>query len=81
MPIDIPRLILRIREIRAKRSACVALWFAVIFNPPSNRAIYVSVAVKVVNNILLGSQAIVAILYRSGLSLEQIARVAPKIQV
>ncbi|XP_014486678.1 PREDICTED: uncharacterized protein LOC106750693 [Dinoponera quadriceps] len=38
------------------------------------------VAVKVVNNILLGSQAIVGILYRSGLSLEQIARAAPKIQ-
>ncbi|EFN86499.1 hypothetical protein EAI_01224 [Harpegnathos saltator] len=37
-------------------------------------------AVKVVNNILLNSQAIVAILYRSGLSLEQIARAAPKIQ-
>lgn len=39
------------------------------------------VAVKVVNNILLGSQAIVSILYRSGLSLEQIARAAPRIQV
>ncbi|XP_029163151.1 abnormal spindle-like microcephaly-associated protein homolog [Nylanderia fulva] len=38
------------------------------------------VAVKVVNNILLGSQAIVSILYRSGLSLEQIARAAPRIQ-
>ncbi|CAL1683705.1 unnamed protein product [Lasius platythorax] len=38
------------------------------------------VAVKVVNNILLGSQAIVGILYRSGLSLEQIARAAPRIQ-
>ncbi|XP_029659070.1 uncharacterized protein LOC115233004 isoform X6 [Formica exsecta] len=38
------------------------------------------VAVKVVNNILLGSQAIVGILYRSGLSLEQIACAAPRIQ-
>ncbi|EGI63642.1 hypothetical protein G5I_07980 [Acromyrmex echinatior] len=38
------------------------------------------VAVKVVNNILLGSQAIVDILRRSGLSLEQIARAAPRIQ-
>ncbi|KYM96237.1 PREDICTED: uncharacterized protein LOC108779634 [Cyphomyrmex costatus] len=38
------------------------------------------VAVKVVNNILLGSQAIVGILHRSGLSLEQIARAAPRIQ-
>ncbi|XP_024871447.1 uncharacterized protein LOC112454348 [Temnothorax curvispinosus] len=38
------------------------------------------VAVKVVNNILLGSQAIVGVLHRSGLSLEQIARAAPRIQ-
>ncbi|GAB1865431.1 RIIa domain-containing protein [Camponotus japonicus] len=38
------------------------------------------VAVKVVNNILLRSQAIVGILYRSGLSLEQIACAAPRIQ-
>ncbi|KYQ49918.1 hypothetical protein ALC60_11093 [Trachymyrmex zeteki] len=38
------------------------------------------VAVKVVNNILLESQAIVGILHRSGLSLEQIARAAPRIQ-
>ncbi|XP_072767129.1 uncharacterized protein [Anoplolepis gracilipes] len=38
------------------------------------------VAIKVVNNILLGSQAIVGILYRSGLSLEQIACSAPRIQ-
>ncbi|XP_070160877.1 uncharacterized protein [Polyergus mexicanus] len=38
------------------------------------------VAVKVVNNILLGSQAIMGILYRSGLSLEQIACAAPRIQ-
>ncbi|XP_011692809.1 PREDICTED: uncharacterized protein LOC105452946 isoform X2 [Wasmannia auropunctata] len=38
------------------------------------------VAVKVVNNILLRSQAIVGVLHRSGLSLEQIARVAPRIQ-
>ncbi|XP_071566011.1 uncharacterized protein [Temnothorax nylanderi] len=40
----------------------------------------IAVAVKVVNNILLGSQAIVGILHRSGLSLEQIARAAPRIQ-
>lgn len=39
------------------------------------------VAVKVVNNILLGSEAIVGILHRSGLSLEQIVRAAPRIQV
>ncbi|KYN22958.1 PREDICTED: uncharacterized protein LOC108758743 [Trachymyrmex cornetzi] len=38
------------------------------------------VAVKVVNNILLGSQAIVDILHRSGLNLEQIVRAAPRIQ-
>jgi len=43
--------------------------------------VIIAVAVKVVNNILLGSQAIVGILHRSGLSLEQIARVAPRIQV
>lgn len=41
----------------------------------------IPVAVKVVNNILLDSQAIVGILHRSGLSLEQIARAAPRIQV
>ncbi|KYN31937.1 hypothetical protein ALC56_13690 [Trachymyrmex septentrionalis] len=38
------------------------------------------VAVKVVDNILLGSQAIVDILRRSGLSFKQIARAAPRIQ-
>ncbi|RLU26837.1 hypothetical protein DMN91_000634 [Ooceraea biroi] len=38
------------------------------------------VAVRVVNNILLGSQAIVGILHRSGLSLEQIICAAPRIQ-
>ncbi|CAK9825276.1 hypothetical protein ANTRET_LOCUS3321 [Anthophora retusa] len=38
------------------------------------------IAVKVVNNILLGSQAILCILYRSGFSLEQIAVAAPRIQ-
>ncbi|KZC03922.1 hypothetical protein WN55_00102 [Dufourea novaeangliae] len=38
------------------------------------------VAVKVVNNILLGSQAILCILYRAGFSLEQIAVAAPRIQ-
>ncbi|KAL6435861.1 hypothetical protein ACFW04_005615 [Cataglyphis niger] len=38
------------------------------------------IAVKVVNNILLRSQAILNILYRSGLSLEQIACAAPRIQ-
>jgi len=52
-----------------------------ILNSPPDCAIRVSVAVKVVNNILLGSQAIVGLLHRSGLNLEQIARVAPKIQV
>ncbi|XP_071856976.1 uncharacterized protein [Bombus fervidus] len=39
------------------------------------------VAVKVVNNILLESQAILCILYRTGFTLEQIAVAAPKIQV
>ncbi|XP_076647147.1 uncharacterized protein LOC143355864 [Halictus rubicundus] len=38
------------------------------------------VAVKVVNNILLGSQAILSILYRSGFTLEQIAVAAPRMQ-
>ncbi|XP_078052100.1 uncharacterized protein LOC144478226 [Augochlora pura] len=38
------------------------------------------VAVKVVNNILLGSEAIIAILYRAGFTLEQIALAAPRIQ-
>ncbi|KOC60569.1 hypothetical protein WH47_07732 [Habropoda laboriosa] len=38
------------------------------------------IAVKVVNNILLGSQAILCILYRSGFTLEQIAVAAPRIQ-
>ncbi|XP_076227660.1 uncharacterized protein LOC143175004 [Nomia melanderi] len=38
------------------------------------------VAVKVVNNILLGSQAILSILYRAGFTLEQIAVAAPRIQ-
>ncbi|XP_043262041.1 sperm surface protein Sp17-like [Colletes gigas] len=38
------------------------------------------IAVKVVNNILLGSQAILSILYRTGFSLEQIAVAAPRIQ-
>ncbi|XP_076377135.1 uncharacterized protein LOC143259349 [Megalopta genalis] len=38
------------------------------------------VAVKVVNNILLGSEAILAILYRAGFTLEQIALAAPRIQ-
>ncbi|CAL7944824.1 unnamed protein product [Xylocopa violacea] len=37
-------------------------------------------AVKVVNNILLGSQAILCILYQSGFTLEQITVAAPKIQ-
>ncbi|XP_050455372.1 uncharacterized protein LOC126853565 [Cataglyphis hispanica] len=39
-----------------------------------------TIAVKVINNILLRSQAIVNILHRSGLSLEQIACAAPRIQ-
>ncbi|XP_060831753.1 LOW QUALITY PROTEIN: FK506-binding protein 5-like [Bombus pascuorum] len=39
------------------------------------------VAVKVVNNILLESQAILCILYRTGFTLEQIAVAAPRIQV
>ncbi|XP_076664975.1 uncharacterized protein LOC143367235 [Andrena cerasifolii] len=38
------------------------------------------IAVKVVNNILLESQAILSILYRTGFSLEQIAVAAPRIQ-
>ncbi|KAK9309680.1 hypothetical protein QLX08_000688 [Tetragonisca angustula] len=38
------------------------------------------VAVKVVNNILLESQAILSILYRAGFTLEQIAVTAPRIQ-
>ncbi|XP_076766903.1 uncharacterized protein LOC143433452 [Xylocopa sonorina] len=38
------------------------------------------IAVKVVNNILLGSQAILCILYQSGFTLEQITVAAPKIQ-
>ncbi|KAI4498481.1 hypothetical protein M0802_006416 [Mischocyttarus mexicanus] len=38
------------------------------------------VAVKVVNNILKGSQTIMSILYRTGLSIEQIAAAAPRIQ-
>ncbi|KAF3429834.1 hypothetical protein E2986_01495 [Frieseomelitta varia] len=39
-----------------------------------------NVAVKVVNNILLESQAILSILYRAGFTLEQIAVTAPRIQ-
>ncbi|XP_018054696.1 PREDICTED: uncharacterized protein LOC108691455 [Atta colombica] len=39
------------------------------------------VAVKVVSNILFGSQAIVDILQQSGLSLEQITRAAPRVQM
>ncbi|XP_017765288.1 PREDICTED: uncharacterized protein LOC108554499, partial [Eufriesea mexicana] len=38
------------------------------------------IAVKVVNNILLGSQAILCILYQAGFTLEQIAVAAPRIQ-
>ncbi|XP_048507252.1 sperm surface protein Sp17-like [Athalia rosae] len=38
------------------------------------------VAVRVVNNILIGSESIVGILYQSGLSLEQIAVAATRIQ-
>ncbi|KAK2583974.1 hypothetical protein KPH14_006436 [Odynerus spinipes] len=38
------------------------------------------VAVKVVNNILRGSQTIMSILYRTGLNIEQIAAAAPRIQ-
>ncbi|XP_034195154.2 uncharacterized protein LOC117611322 isoform X1 [Osmia lignaria lignaria] len=38
------------------------------------------IAVKVVNNILLGSEAILSILYRAGFTLEQIAVAAPRIQ-
>ncbi|XP_012281676.1 uncharacterized protein LOC105700422 [Orussus abietinus] len=38
------------------------------------------VAVRVVNNIIIGSESIVGILYKTGLSLQEIAVAAPKIQ-
>nr|XP_012146632.1 PREDICTED: uncharacterized protein LOC105663303 isoform X3 [Megachile rotundata] len=72
---DISREVLRLQP--ANLYAFIAEYVDTLLITRENTKI----AVKVVNNILLGSQAILSILYSSGFTLEQIAVAAPRIQV
>lgn len=66
------------------RGVCFSVFFIIFLFADDFRAILEmidSVAVRVVNNIMLGSEAIVGILRGTGLELGQIAVAAPRLQV